>query len=52
MVDWLKPTLSSGSMNLVDLALNAAVVVMLVGATLSWWRDRSPDGRAAPRPSR
>jgi signal peptidase II len=44
VVDWLKPTLSSGSMNLADLAINAAIVVMVVGTVLTWWHGRSPSG--------
>jgi signal peptidase II len=40
VVDWLKPTLDSGSMNVADLAINAAVVVILIAAAISWWRDR------------
>jgi signal peptidase II len=42
VVDWLKPTLQSGSMNVADLAINVAIVVVLVGAVFSWWRDRGP----------
>jgi signal peptidase II len=41
VVDWLKPTLDSGSMNIADLAINAAIVVVLVFAAITWWRDRS-----------
>jgi len=40
VVDWLKPTLDSGSMNVADLAINAAIVVVLIAAALGWWRDR------------
>jgi signal peptidase II len=40
VVDWLKPSLSSGSMNIADLAINAGVVVIVVVAVLSWWRER------------
>lgn len=39
VVDWLKPTLDSGSMNVADLAINAAIVVVLVAAAVSWWRS-------------
>lgn len=35
VVDWLAPSAHGGSMNLADLALNAAVVVLLAGALLS-----------------
>jgi signal peptidase II len=54
VVDWLKPTPSSGSMNIADLAINAAVGAMLVGAILAWWRSRSagenPAATEAPSP--
>jgi signal peptidase II len=43
VVDWLKPTLDSGSMNIADLAINAAIVVVLVAAALSWWRERQAE---------
>ncbi|MDX6653857.1 MAG: signal peptidase [Solirubrobacterales bacterium] len=35
VVDWLAPSANGGSMNLADLSLNAAVVVMIAGALLS-----------------
>jgi signal peptidase II len=35
VVDWLAPSAHGGSMNLADLALNAAVVLMVAGALLS-----------------
>lgn len=35
VVDWLAPSAHGGSMNVADLALNAAVVVLLAGALLS-----------------
>lgn len=40
VVDWLKPTLDSGSMNVADLAINAAIVVVLIAAAVGWWRER------------
>ncbi|HYC81573.1 MAG TPA: signal peptidase II [Solirubrobacterales bacterium] len=40
VVDWLQPTLDSGIMNLADLAINAAIVVVFVAAVVTWWRDR------------
>ena len=40
VVDWIKPTLSGGSLNLADLAINAAVITILVGLTLDWLRQR------------
>jgi signal peptidase II len=51
VVDWLAPSAHGGSMNLADLALNAAVVVMIAGALLSMRSSRAD--RAAPgAPSR
>lgn len=35
VVDWLAPSAHGGSMNLADLSLNAAVVVLIAGALLS-----------------
>jgi signal peptidase II len=40
VVDWIKPTLSGGSLNLADLAINAAVIAVLVGFVLDWHRHR------------
>jgi signal peptidase II len=40
VVDWLKPAWSSGSMNLADLAITAAVLVIAGSAAGSWWRTR------------
>jgi signal peptidase II len=34
VVDWIKPTLSSGSLNIADLAINAGVLAMLIALTL------------------
>ena len=50
VVDWIKPTLSGGSLDLADLAINAAVITLLVGLALDWLqrrRDR-PDSDPAP----
>jgi signal peptidase II len=41
VVDWLRPAWSSGNMNLADLSIAAAVVVLVVGSSLVWWRDRA-----------
>ena len=46
VVDWLKPTLESGSMNVADLAINAAIVVVVIAAALSWWRERQAEPAA------
>jgi hypothetical protein len=40
VVDWIKPTLSGGSLNLADLAINAAVITIVVGLALDWLRQR------------
>jgi signal peptidase II len=40
VVDWLAPSAHGGSMNLADLSLNAAVVVMIAGALLSMRSSR------------
>jgi signal peptidase II len=40
VVDWIKPTLSSGSLNIADLAINAAVIALLVGLGVDWYRQR------------
>ncbi len=40
VVDWIKPTLSSGSLNIADLAINAAVIAMLVALALDCYRQR------------
>lgn len=51
VVDWLAPSAHGGSMNLADLALNAAVVVMIAGALLSMRSSRG-DRAARGAPSR
>jgi signal peptidase II len=45
VVDWLAPSAHGGSMNIADLALNAAVLVLVAGALLSTRSSRG--GRAA-----
>lgn len=39
VIDWLRPAWSSGNMNLADLSIAAAVLVLLVGTAAVWWRD-------------
>ena len=46
VVDWLAPSAHGGSMNLADLALNAAIAVLVAGVLLSMRSSRA--GRAAP----
>ncbi len=50
VVDWLAPSAHGGSMNLADLALNAAVLVMIAGALLSFWEVKKRRRRVAPTP--
>ncbi len=38
VIDWVKPTLSSGSLNLADLSINAGVLTMLIALTLEYYR--------------
>jgi len=43
VIDWIKPTLSSGSLNVADLAINAAVFVLIAAIALDWlrqWRNQ------------
>jgi signal peptidase II len=49
VIDWIKPTLSSGSLNLADLSINAAVIALLVGSVLDLRRQRR-DQRGSPSP--
>jgi signal peptidase II len=51
VVDWLAPSAGGGSMNLADLALNAAVVLLVAGALLSMRSSRG-DRAARGAPSR
>jgi signal peptidase II len=51
VVDWLSLSTNGASMNLADLSLNAAVVVLIAGALLSWIptkkrRRETPDAAA------
>ena len=48
VVDWLAPSAHGGSMNLADLALNAAVVVMIAGALLSFRPTKKRRRRVDP----
>jgi signal peptidase II len=38
VIDWIKPTLSSGSLNIADLSINAGVLAMLIALTLDSYR--------------
>ncbi len=44
VIDWIKPTLSSGSLNIADLAINLAAVVVISGLALDWLRQRKKQG--------
>jgi signal peptidase II len=47
VVDWIKPTLTSGSLNVADLAINAAVIALVVGLVLDSYRQhRNKPARA------
>ena len=51
VVDWLAPSAHGGSMNLADLSLNAAVLVMVAAALLSLRTSRGDrTARRAPSP--
>lgn len=60
VVDWIKPTLSSGSLNIADLSINAAVIALVFAIALDTYRQRraggdrdtaSPGPRVEPRSS-
>jgi len=44
VIDWLQLTGRSKSMNLADLAIDAAIAVVLVAMALNWWRARQSGG--------
>jgi signal peptidase II len=50
VVDWLKPTLSSGSMNLADLTIGAGVAVFVITSLVGAWRVRTPHAPSAAAP--
>jgi signal peptidase II len=41
VVDWIKPTVNGGSLNLSDVAITAGVAVVVVSALVAAWRSRS-----------
>jgi signal peptidase II len=47
VIDWLRPAWSSGNMNLADLSISAAVLVLVVGTAAVWWRERGQTTSAA-----
>ena len=51
VIDWIKPTLHGGSMNLADLSINAALIVLIVGGAIEWWLDGRSRRAASPEPS-
>jgi len=51
VIDWIKPTLHGGSMNLADLSINAALIVLVVGGAIEWWLDGRSRRAASPEPS-
>jgi signal peptidase II len=48
VVDWIKPTLSSGSLDVADLSINAAILAMVVAVALDAIRQRRRRGSGAP----
>jgi signal peptidase II len=48
VVDWLSLSSNGASMNLADLSLNAAIVVLAAGALLSWLRPTKKRRRETP----
>lgn len=42
VVDWIKPTLSSGSLNIADLSINAGVLAMLIALAVEAYRRPRP----------
>ncbi len=51
VIDWIKPTLHGGSMNLADLSINAALIVLIVGGAIEWWLDARSRRGLSPDPS-
>lgn len=47
VIDWLQLTDRSKSMNLADLAIDAAIAVVLISWLLAWWRSRHEDEASA-----
>lgn len=43
VIDWLRLTDRSKSMNLADLAIDAAIAVLLIAVLVTWWRQRGSD---------
>lgn len=50
VIDWLRPSWSTGSMNLADLSIAAGLLVVLAGTAVRWWRARSRATRTDPLP--
>jgi signal peptidase II len=51
VVDWIKPTLTGSSLDLADLAINAAVITLLVGLALDWHRQGRDRPGSDPAPA-
>ncbi|MFZ0388167.1 MAG: signal peptidase II [Solirubrobacteraceae bacterium] len=51
VIDWIKPTLHGGSMNLADLSINAALIVLVVGGAIEWWLDARSRRAGPPEPA-
>lgn len=50
VVDWLKPTLDGGSMNLADLSLNLAFLLVVCAGLLELIRPRGPEASGSTPP--
>jgi signal peptidase II len=48
VIDWIKPTMHGGSMNLADLSINAALIVLVVGGAIEWWLDARSRRNVSP----
>jgi signal peptidase II len=51
VIDWIKPTLHGGSMNLADLSINAALIALIVGGAIEWWLDARSRRAVSPDPA-
>jgi len=49
VIDWFKLTDHTNWMNIADLAINGAIVALLVGVVVSWWRERQGSIDHPPR---
>jgi signal peptidase II len=50
VIDWIKPTMSGGSMNIADLSIDAAILVLILGGVWDWFSHRDRNGNRDPAP--